>query len=100
VVGAVQAKLPGTLALPPVRVEVERVWPAVIALAVGRAKIAGIPFTISMVRALAKSSGSVRPYSTRYPSRYVALALVFNGASFHLPGKVLRAQPPITKLVE
>ncbi len=44
--GVVNSKVPGTLEAPPERVELERVWPTRIAVAVGGAVIVGVPFAM------------------------------------------------------
>jgi hypothetical protein len=54
VVGVVQAKLPATEAVPPVKVEEASVWPYVIAEAFGQAEIVGVAlFTVNVTLAVA-----------------------------------------------
>jgi hypothetical protein len=42
VAGAVQAKVPGTEAVPPVSIDEDKAWPVVMALAVGHADTVGV----------------------------------------------------------
>lgn len=48
--GVVKAKVPGTLAAPPERVELERVWPTRIGVAVGGVVMVGVPLAILKVK--------------------------------------------------
>jgi hypothetical protein len=54
VAGAVQEKVPGTEGVPPVSVDEARVWPTVMALAVGQADTVGVAlFTVTVTVPLA-----------------------------------------------
>jgi hypothetical protein len=49
IAGVVQAKEPGTDAVPPLKVDKDSVWPEVIALAVGHAVTVGVAwFTVTL----------------------------------------------------